>query len=156
MSALVNTVVGGVSGNLSQAATTSAKVMVNGDTLFTAVGDVQITSLWSECYTANGATATTLQYSITPTTGTATTISGASASLANAVAGTVVSLNGAALADAPNLYATGVGLNSTGRGIIFRSGTLTSTVGVGSTTGTWKHYLQYTPLEPGAYVVPAF
>ncbi len=57
-------------------ASTNAAVMVNGDTLFTMVGDVQILNLFSECISANDATASTLQYSITPTVGSATTISG--------------------------------------------------------------------------------
>lgn len=132
---------------------TSGKVMVTTDQLFRAVGDVQITSLHSECYTANDATASTLQYKLTPTTGTATTISGASASLANAAAGTVVVMDGAALSTAPTVAATGVALNTTARGIIFRDGVLSIVVGTGSTTGTWKHYLRYEPLEDGAYVV---
>lgn len=130
-----------------------AKVMVNGDQVFRAVGDVQITSLHSECYTANDATASTVQYKLTPTTGTATNISGASATLANAAAGAVVVMDGAALSTAPTVAATGVALNTTARGIIFRDGVLSIVVGVGSTTGTWKHYLRYEPLEDGAYVI---
>lgn len=128
------------------------KTMVNGDTLFTAVGDVQILNLFSECVTPNDATASTLQYSITPTVGSATTISGASTTLASAVAGTIVVLDGTALSTAPAISATGVALAQTARGIIFPAGVLTAIIGVGSTTGTWKHYIRYRPLEPGAYV----
>jgi hypothetical protein len=135
---------------------TSAKVMVNADTIFTAVGDIEIIGLFSECITANNATASTLQYQCTPTIGTATTISAASTTLASVAAGTVVSLNGAALSDAPNIYTTGVGLHTAARGIIFLDGTIKTVVGVGSTTGTWRHYLNYVPLEPGAYVRPGF
>lgn len=130
----------------------TTKVMVNGDTLFTAAGDVQILNLYSECVTANGATASTLQYNITPTVGAATTISGASASLANVTAGTIVVLDGTALATAPAVTTSGVALAQTARGIIFPAGILTAIIGVGSTTGTWKHYIRYRPLEPGAYV----
>lgn len=129
-----------------------AAVMVNGDTLFTATGDVQIISLISECITGNGATASTIQYSITPTVGTATTISGASASLANAPAGALVVLDGTTLATVPIYASTGVSLSTTARGVIFFSGTITIVVGVGSTTGTWRHYIRYKPLEHGAYV----
>jgi len=154
MSSIVNNNAAGVVGTTDHLAKTAAKVMVTADNLFTAVGDVQILSLHSECYTANGATASTLQYKLTPTTGTATTISGASASLANAVAGTIVVADGSTLAAAPTVSASGVGLNTTSRGIIFKDGTLSIVVGVGSTTGTWKHYLRYEPLEDGAYVVP--
>lgn len=154
MSAMVNNNAAGIVGSTDHLAKTAAKVMVTADGLFTAVGDVQILSLHSECYSANGATASTLQYKLTPTTGTAATISGASASLANAVAGTVVVMDGSTLAAAPTVAATGVALNTTARGIIFKDGTLSIVVGVGSTTGTWKHYLRYEPLEDGAYVVP--
>ncbi len=156
MTVVVVPTASGSTENSDHMATTSAKVMVNADTIFTAVGAVTITSLWSECITLNGATASTLQYQITPTVGTATTISGASASLANATAGTIVTMDGAALATAPTLSATGVGLNTTSRGTIFKPGTLTTVIGVGSTTGTWRHYVRYEPLEPGAYVIPAF
>jgi hypothetical protein len=131
---------------------TVAKVMTNGDIIFTASGDVQILDLVSECVTPNDATASTLQYSITPTVGTPTTISGASASLASAAAGTVVTLVGDALATAPVVSATGVALSQTARGIWFPSGTLKLVIGVGPTTGTWKHYIKYAPLEAGAVV----
>lgn len=135
---------------------TSPKVMVTGDILFTATGDCELIGIWSECISANDATASTLQYRITPTTGSATTISAASTTLASATVGTVVALNGAALSDAPNIYTTGVGLHTAARGIIFKDGTLSIVIGVGSTTGTWRHYIQYVPYETGAYIVPAF
>ena len=141
-----------VSGVSELIVVTPAKVMVNNDIIFTASGDVQILDLVSECITANNATASTLQYSITPTVGTATTISGASATLASAAAGTIVTLVGDALATAPVISATGVGLSQTSRGIWFPAGTLKLVIGVGSTTGTWVHYLRYAPLEAGAIV----
>lgn len=128
-----------------------AAVIVNGDVLFTAVGDVEIINLFSECISANDITASTVQYSITPTVGSATAISGASASLASALAGSTLTLDGTALSTAPNYATTGVSLGTI-RGIVFKSGTLKVVVGVGSTTGTWKHYLRYKPLESGAYV----
>ena len=142
-----------ISGVDSVSVVTATKVMVNNDIVFTAVGDVQIVDLVSECVTANNATASTIQYSITPTIGTATTISGASATLASAAAGATVSLVGDALATAPVVASTGVGLSQTARGIWFPAGTLKLVIGVGSTTGTWKHYLRYIAREDGAYVV---
>lgn len=128
-------------------------VMVTGATIFTvAGGPVQIVGLCSICQTANNATASTLQYSTVSTLGAlAGTISGASATLASAVAGTVVSLIGTALSTAPVVSATGVGL-MTLTPIVVQPGTITITVGVGSTTGTWKHYLRYQPLVAGASV----
>lgn len=131
-----------------------AAVMVNGDTIFTTTGDVQLVSVFSECKTANNATASTLQYSITPTVGTATTISGASATLANAVPGTLVVLDGTALSTAPIVAPTGVAQSTTARGTIFLTGELKIVIGVGSTTGTWKHYIRYKPLTRGAMVLP--
>lgn len=133
-----------------QAVSTTA-VMVNGNTIFTATGDVQILGLVSECITGNDATASTIQYQTAPTVGAATTISGASASLANALAGASVSLLGTSLATAPNLVASGGNLGMTAP-IYCPAGTIKLVVAVGSTTGTWKHYLRYRPLEAGATV----
>lgn len=154
MSATTNPITtgGGGFGVPESSVVSATKVMVNNDVIFTAVGDVQILNLYSKCVTANNATASTLQYSITPTIGTATTISGASATLASAVAGTVVALVGDAFATAPTVNATGVALSQTARGVLLPDGTLKLVIGVGSTTGTWKHYIRYRPLEPGAYV----
>ena len=127
-------------------------VMVNGDIIFTASGDVTVHDLVSKCITANNTTASTLQYRIVPTIGTSTTISGASATLASAAAGTLVTMVGDALATAPIIAATGVGLSQTSRGIFFPAGTIRLVIGVGSTTGTWTHYIRYSPLAPGATV----
>lgn len=153
MSVLVNSAIGGstVPGGVV-VAETGTKVIVNGDTLFTAVGDVEILGLYSKCITANNATASTLQYSITATGLNQVTISGASASLANAAAGTVVALDGTALSTAPSVTADAVNLAQVSRGIFFPAGALKAVVGVGSTTGTWKHYLLYRPRSSGAYV----
>lgn len=131
----------------------AAKVMVNADILFTIVGDVRILGLHSECITANDTTASTLQYSIT-TAGGSTTISGASASLASAAAGVTAIWDGTNLATAPALTsATGVGLATPTKGVRSPAGTITAVIGVGSTTGTWVHYVSYLPLEANAYIV---
>ena len=127
-------------------------VMVNGDTIFTSTGDVTVHDLVSVCVTANNATASTLQYRIVPTVGTSTTISGATTTLASVAAGTIVTLVGDALATAPTISPNGVGLSQAAKGIYFPAGTLKVVIGVGSTTGTWKHYLRYTPLQAGATV----
>lgn len=144
---------GGALGAVESVANTQAKVMVTADIIFTVSAPVMLVSLFSECLTANDATASTLQYQAVPTVGTATTISGASASLASAVAGTLVVLNGTTLATAPDLVAVGVGFGAViTRSIIVPAGTIKLVVGVGSTTGTWKHYIRYQPLAAGAYV----
>jgi hypothetical protein len=139
----------------TQSATTA--VMVNGNTLFTVGGGpIQILALQSVCVTVNDATASTLQYQSAPTVGTATTISGATATLASATAGTTVTLNATALTTAPDIVVDtngGVilGANVSNR-IIVQAGTIKAVIGVGSTTGTWKHYISYIPLAPGVTV----
>jgi hypothetical protein len=138
---------------------TSAAVMTNGLVVFNVVGDIQILSLVSECYSDNGATATTLRYNVTASNGTSATISAASASLANLTAGYAVALTAASgLAEAPTVSTNnaGVVLNTASRGVRIPSGTINLTIGVGSTTGTWAHYIKYEPLQTGAYVTAAF
>ncbi len=131
----------------------TAAVISNGLTLFTiAGGPIQILSLVSVCETANDATASTLQYNVTPTTGVAQTISGASASLANQAAGGSVTLAGTALSTAALLNANGPNLIANPGTIFAPIGTITAVVGAGSTTGTWAHYLRYKPLATGVTV----
>ena len=132
----------------------STAVMVTGDTLFTiAGGPIEILSLVGVCITVNDATASTLRYSANPTVGAATTFSGASASLASAAAGSGVVLNMTALDTAPDLIDPLVGLAAVHtKGIIVNEGIITATIAVGSTTGTWKHYLRYIPLSTGVTV----
>lgn len=137
---------------------TSAKVMVNGDTIFTIKnGPILIQELLSVCQTANDATASTLRYKSNPNGGaTATTISGASASLANAASRACVRLHPTALTTAPAVIAASaggasLGLN-VGNRVIVQDGTISIVIGVGSTTGKWKHYLRYRPLGPNVTV----
>lgn len=135
----------------------SPAVMVTADIVFTIVdGPIQILSLHSECITVNDATASTMQWRSDPTVGTATTISGASASLADFAAGGTVLLNPTALSTAPTLALVGAGGVQLGpdvsNRIIVNPGVLELVIGVGSTTGTWKHYLRYAPLNEDAYV----
>jgi len=130
---------------------TNAKVIVNGDILFTvAGGPILIWSMMSECVTANDATASTLQYQSAPTVGSPATISGASSSLASIAAGATVLLTPTALTTAPTIAlaaAGGVQLGLVAQNkILVNAGTIKAVVGVGSTTGTWKHRLVYIPL----------
>lgn len=129
-----------------------AAVMVNGNTAFTiAGGPIEIMQIGALCVTANNVTASTLQWSADGTDGAATTITGASASLASAAAGTVVAAVPGTLATAPAIYANGVGIGATVP-IIAPAGVITIVVGVGSTTGTWRHFLRYRPLATGVTV----
>lgn len=131
----------------------SAATMVNAQTMFTvAGGPIQIIALASVCATGNDGTASTLQYNITPTSGSAQTISGASASLASATAGASVTLAGTALATAALYNANGPNLIANPGTIFCPAGTINMVVAVGSTTGTWAHYLRYKPLAAGVTV----
>lgn len=131
----------------------AAATITNGQTLFTvAGGPIEVMGLVSICATANDATASTLQYSATPTSGSAQTISGASASLASAAAGASVTLAGTALSTAALLNANGPNLIANPGTVMVPAGTITAVVGVGSTTGTWAHYLRYKPLAVGVTV----
>lgn len=137
--------------------TNTTAVLANGTTLFTiAGGPIEILSLVARCVTTNDATASTLQWSADPTDGVAATFSGASASLASVAAGGMVVLLGTALTTAPTVAATGVALSMSGatptNGIVVGAGIITSTVAIGSTTGTWQHHLRYRPLARGVTV----
>jgi hypothetical protein len=129
-----------------------AAVLVNGTTVFTiSGGPIIIEEILAICVTANNATASTLQFSADGTDGAATTITGASATLASAAAGTIVATVPGTLATAPVIYANGVGIAGT-VGIIVPAGVITTVVGVGSTTGTWKLQMRYRPVVAGVVV----
>ena len=137
--------------HIERSAETEAKVMVNGDIIFTIVGGpIQIWSLHSECISANNTTASTMQYQSVPTVGTATAISGASTTLASIAAGATVLLTPTALSTAPTIIlpaAGGVQLGLVAQNkIIVNPGTIKLVIGTGSTTGTWKHFLRYKSL----------
>jgi hypothetical protein len=131
----------------------AAAVIVNGDVLFTVSGGAILArSITGYCKSANDATASTVQLSADPTEGGASTISGASASLANAAAGTSILVTLATAATAPAVVAAGVGVMSHTTGAFIPPGVITAVVGVGSTTGTWEWVLQYEPLDPNVVV----
>lgn len=130
----------------------AAATLVNGATAFTiAGGPILIEELIAVCVTANNCVASTLQFSADGTDGSATTITGASASLASVGAGTIVAAVPGTLATAPAVYANGVGVAGT-VGIIVPAGVITIVVGVGSTTGTWSLHIRYKSLAPGVTV----
>jgi hypothetical protein len=155
MTVIINNAVAGLSDS-DHTVKTGAKVMVNDDTLFTVTGSIQILSLVSECVTANNSTASTLLWKFTTVAAVplTTNLSGASSSLANTVSGyAVVLATSSSLGEAPNQGASGVLLNTPQRGVRVPSGALKITIAAGSTTGTWRHYIRYEPLEDGAYAV---
>lgn len=135
----------------AKAAVKAAAVMTNNQVAFTITGGpIVIEELLSECITANDTTASTLQWRSNPTVGSAATISGASATLASATAGTTIRLAPTALSTAPVIATAAnggvqLGTNVANR-ITVQPGTIQMVIGVGSTTGTWKHFLRYKPL----------
>ena len=132
--------------------TAVAAVLVNGTTVFTVRGGpIQIVSIGAVCVTANNATASTLQYSADGTDGAAATITGASAALNAAAAGSIVLAVPGTLATAPAVYANGVGIAGTVN-IVVPAGIITNVVGTGSTTGTWRQFIRYIPLTPDSTV----
>lgn len=144
--------------------TATAAIMSNGLDVFTVSGGpIRIMDLFSFCESVNDATASTMQWRAdgSATGQAATTFSGASASLANFAAGGVVYNNFTTLATAPVITQTaGVFLwgptTSTGGGVVVPAGVIDLVIGVGSTTGTWRHYMRYVPLHPDATVTAAF
>ena len=137
--------------------TTATGTVANGAVLFTITGGpIKVLDIMSECITANAAVASTLQYSSTPTVGSATTISGASASLVSATAGTTVRLAPTALSTSPVVVAASAGGVQLGTNvanyITVNAGTITAVVGVGTMTGTWRHHIRYAPLSPDSII----
>lgn len=138
---------------LEKSVSSAAATMVNGNVIFTITnGPIQILELISECVTTNDATASTLQWQSNPTTGTTVTITGATTTLASIAAGATVRMAPTALSTAPVIAlaaAGGVQLGTdVANRVIVQAGTIEMVIGVGSTTGTWKHYLRYRPFDP--------
>ena len=141
-------------------ATDTAAVMSNGlDVFNVAGGPIVILDLISVCVTANDATASTQQWRADGTDGAATTFTGATATLASAAAGTIVATLFTAASTAPAIYTAGVGISraaTTAAGMIVPAGVIDLVIGVGSTTGTWRHYMRYRPLVRGITVTALF
>jgi len=136
--------------------TTTPAIMSNALTVFTiAGGPVEMKTWLSICITDNNATASTFQIAVNPTVGAASTITGASATLANATAGTIINPVGNALVTAPVITPTGAAISQY-FSILIPTGIMYLTIGVGSTTGTWQHHIRYMPLARGSVVTPAF
>ncbi len=136
-------------------ATSATAVLADGTTIFTiAGGPIQVLSLISECVVGGDSQAATVQYSATATGLSAQTISGASASTANAGAHATVSLIGTALSTAAVYNSKGVNLGmSPPGGVVIPVGVITTVIGSGpTTTGTWRHIIRYRPLVTGVTV----
>lgn len=137
----------------TQVAKKGAAVLTDGQVLFTVSGGpILVTKIIGYCITDNDGTASTFQVTTTPTVGVATTITGASASLASKVAGTMIICTMATAATAPAVVTSGVAVGGHTTRAVVPAGTIDATVGVGSTTGTWEWYIQYEPLAPNVTV----
>lgn len=144
------------------AVTGSTAVMVDQNTLFTiAGGPINVVELLSVCVTSNGSTASTITYFAVPTSGTSQALTSVSASLASMPAGATAAIANSTVATTaainvsslgPNVFAGGVAGIGTPN-IFVPAGTIKISVGTGSTTGTWKHYLRYKPMAPGVSVL---
>lgn len=100
----------GGSNQVTWSAVSATAALGNGTVIFTiAGGPIAILFLHSVCITDQGAAATTLQYSSSPTVGSATVFSGASASLSGVAAGSTVTLNRTALSTAPDIVLASAG-----------------------------------------------
>ena len=125
---------------------------------FTVVGGyVLVTGLIGVCTAAGDATATTLLFSAVPTVGAANNMCGASASLASAVIGNIVSVDGTAITTALQASAVAAGGNIGGmvKPIVVAPGTINAVTANTNATLAYKWYLTYIPLDDGAYVTAA-
>lgn len=141
---------------------TGAALLVNGTTVFTVAGGfIKILDLISVNVVDSDSAAATIQWSADGTLGSATTITGASASVASVAPGGIVNCDFTTLATAPVIAANGVALQgptaATGGAVIIPAGVLKLVIGgADTTTSTWRHFMRWVPLGPGVTVTAAF
>lgn len=118
-------------------------------------GLIYVTSLIGICTAAGDATATTLKFSAVPSVGAANDMCGASASLASAVIGTIVSVDGTAITIAlqsSGPTATG-NIGGMAKCIAVAPGTINCVTANTNGTLAFQWYLSYIPLDGGVGVV---
>ncbi len=132
-------------------------------TIFTVTGGaIEILNLIAYCVTTNNSNASTLQWVYDATSGSATTLSAASGSLASLVAGDFVMADLTLLTTVPITLSTGIsamlGPTTTQRLVVTNAtgGVVQVTVATAATTGTWGHAMRYRPLGRGVTVTAAF
>lgn len=144
--------------------TITAQVLTLGtNTAFTvAGGGIEILNLGAQCVTPNGAgQATTLQWAFDGTNGSATTITGASGTLASLAAGDLVFADLTLLTTTPIIMSTGISASlgpTVTQRLVYTNGPgiLTMVVGTATSTGTWNQFMRYRPLNRGVTVTAAF
>lgn len=132
-------------------------------TVFTVTGGaIEILNMISYCATTNNTNASTLQWTFDATSGSATTFTGLSTSLASLVAGDFVMSDLTLLTTVPTILSTGIsgmlGPPTTQRLFVTNAtgGVVQAIVGTAATTGTWGHAMRYRPLGRGVTVTAAF
>ena len=132
-------------------------------TIFTVAGGaIQILNLIAYAVTNNNANAAQLQWAFDATSGSATTITGASTTLASLVAGDFVMADFTLLTTTPIILSTGIsamlGPTVTQRYVLTNAtgGVVQAIVSAAATTGTWGHAMRYRPLGRGVTVTAAF
>ncbi len=156
------TTISGVEG-LSHGTYTGAAILTNGMTVFTILGGpIRITDLLSYVDVDADSAASTLQWSADGTVGAATTITGATTTIASLIAGTIIYCNFTAITTAPVITQTaGVALAGAATasfgGMYVPAGIITAVVGGADTTTTLlSHYMRWYPLADGVTVTAAF
>lgn len=142
----------------SVATTVAAGLILGTTALFTITGGpIIVKAMYAICTLANGAGGSTMQFAVNATAGGAITLSGASSTLANAVAGTVVWPVGV-FATAATVLAPPAAIATAALGTQFQvpPGTLQAIIGTAAMTGSWQFVLSYTPLQPGIVVAASF
>ncbi len=132
-------------------------------TIFTiAGGAIEILNLIAYCATTNNTNASTFQWTVDCTSGSATTITAASTSLASLVAGDFVMADLTLLTTVPIIISTGIsamlGPTVTQRLVLTNAtgGVVQIICGTAATTGTWGFAMRYRPLGRGVTVTAAF
>jgi hypothetical protein len=124
-------------------------------TLFNVVGDVALIGLVGKADGAMQAAATTILIKHTPTGGTATALSIASATLSAKAAGTMLTLPAAVSSALTISTGEGAALLNAAPVYALRPGALAMTVGAATNSQTVSWHLWYVPLSDGAYVEAA-
>lgn len=120
-------------------------------------GLVYVTSIIGICTAAGDGSATTLLFSAVPTVGAANNMCGASASLASAVIGQLVSVDGTAITTALQAggVTTGGNIGGMAKPIVVGIGTINALTANTNATLAYRWLLTYVPLDDGAYIVAA-
>jgi hypothetical protein len=136
---------------------TAAGLILGTTALFVvAGGPIIIKNIFGLCTLANNTNASTLKFTMAATTGGAVDMSAASATLASAVAGTMLTITGTFI-NATAINVPPIVLEGSQAGVVTSAvGTIQAIVGTAAVTGSWIFGISYAPLVPGATVTASF